>query len=432
MRGTWMLWSSLVAIGAGSAMPLAAAVIGHMTPPPSLTVEALSTLPAAQRQAWTAYLARSTKAMAQDKATLAAEQARVGTVPPPPPESKRHDTMPLDRDAAWYAGDAARAVADNIVSFQTPAGGWGKNQDRTAPPRVPGQMYIPFDSKAGSYAVADLAGGWSFVGTLDNDATTTELAFLARAQAARPGAAGDRYRASFLKGIGYLLAAELPGGGWPQVYPLQGGYHDALTLNDDTMMKATALLQRTAAGAGDYAFVSADVRAAAHAAADRAIAAILATQVVVNGRRTIWAQQYDPLTRRPVGARNFEPIALATAESATMLRFLMDQPAPSPALRTAIRDGVAWFDAHGVRDVTWTDASGPGGRRLVAKPGAAPLWARFYDPATGKPIFGDRDRSIHDDVNEISLERRNGYSWFGGSGVKVAEAFEKWRRRNAG
>ena len=44
-------------------------------------------------------------------------------------------TMPLDKPAAWYGGEAARAVVANILSFQTPAGGWGKNQPRDRAPR---------------------------------------------------------------------------------------------------------------------------------------------------------------------------------------------------------------------------------------------------------------------------------------------------------
>jgi hypothetical protein len=43
-----------------------------------------------------------------------------------------------------------------------------------------------------------------------------------------------------------------------------------------------------------------------------------------------------------------------------------------------------------------------------------------------KPIFGDRDRSIHDDVNELSPERRNGYSWYGTSPAKALAAYQAW------
>jgi PelA/Pel-15E family pectate lyase len=45
-----------------------------------------------------------------------------------------------------------------------------------------------------------------------------------------------------------------------------------------------------------------------------------------------------------------------------------------------------------------------------------------------RPIFGDRDRSIHDDVNELSLERRNGYGWYGSWPTAVLAAYETWSR----
>ncbi|MET0373488.1 MAG: hypothetical protein ABW128_04425, partial [Rhizorhabdus sp.] len=69
---------------AGLAAPVAAAVVGQMTPPPSLTVQRLAVLPAAARPAWQAYIARSTAAMARDKAALAAERRGLATIPAPP------------------------------------------------------------------------------------------------------------------------------------------------------------------------------------------------------------------------------------------------------------------------------------------------------------------------------------------------------------
>ena len=67
------------------------------------------------------------------------------------------------------------------------------------------------------------------------------------------------------------------------------------------------------------------------------------------------------------------------------------------------------------------DRQSAGGRKLMAVEGAGPIWARYYQIGTDKPIFGDRDKTIHDDVNELSLERRNGYSWFNARGHCRAE-----------
>jgi len=119
-------------------------------------------------------------------------------------------------------------------------------------------------------------------------------------------------------------------------------------------------------------------------------------------------------------------------ESADLLLFLMKRPNPSPAIVAAVRDGIGWLKAHALYGVEWTrDEPGSGGRKLIAKDGAGPLWSRYYDIATGKPIFGDRDKTVHDDVNELSEERRNGYSWFNAGPAKAVSAFDRWAPASA-
>ena len=44
-------------------------------------------------------------------------------------------------------------------------------------------------------------------------------------------------------------------------------------------------------------------------------------------------------------------------------------------------------------------------------------------------MFGDRDRTVHDDVNELSIERRNGYAWFVTSPARAIERYASWSRR---
>ena len=395
-----------------------AAVIGHMAPAEPVTDARIATLPAAQQAAWHAYLARSQSLEAADEAMLAAERAKAsGPAPAAPAEGKSGGSgMPLDRPAAWYASPEARHVADVIVSFQTPAGGWGKNVDRSGALRQPGQRWVP--------------GDHGYVGTIDNNATTTELRFLARVQAQLPGAVGEAYRAAFLKGLRYLLDAQYPNGGFPQVYPLEGGYHDAVTFNDDALVDVTELLDSAAQHQGDYAFLSAASAAEARAAVARALQVILATQVTTAGTRTAWGQQYDALTLAPAGARNFEPIALSSSESAALLTYLMALPDPSPEVVASVYAGAGWLQRTALLDIDWTAKSRDSGRQRVAHPGAGPIWSRYYDIATMKPIFGDRDRSIHDDVNELSLERRNGYAWYGTRPADALARFAAWAPRH--
>lgn len=404
------------------ALPAIAGVIGTMTPAQPVTQPRIADLPAAQRAAWQDYLARSQALMAADQAALAAERHGGPGPASAAPHLKGESGMPLDRPAAWYGSAEALAVARNIVSFQTPAGGWGKNVDRRGPPRRPGEHYAPVDDDPSGGVVAR-GDGWSYVGTIDNDATITELRFLARLQAARPD--GDSYRAAFVRGVNYLLQAQYPNGGFPQVYPLQGGYHDAITFNDDAVAQVVALLGDVAARQGDYAFVPPDLAARAAAAKERALDVILATQVRVGGVLTGWCQQHDALTLAPVGARNFEPVALSSAESARLLMLLMAQPHPRAGIVAAIEQGIAWLQRTAVRDVDWR-RDGERGRVLVPQPGAGPLWARLVDPDTMRPIFGDRDRTIHTDVNELSLERRNGYAWYGTGPAAALALYRRW------
>lgn len=56
----------------------------------------------------------------------------------------------------------------------------------------------------------------------------------------------------------------------------------------------------------------------------------------------------------------------------------------------------------------------------------SPLRARYDQIGTDKPIFGDRDKAIHDDVNEISRERCNGCSWFNSEGIAVLNECRMW------
>jgi PelA/Pel-15E family pectate lyase len=423
-------------VGLLVATPLSSAVIGTSTPAESITAARIAALPKKDRGLWMAYLTRSQKQMQVDRATLAAERTAATPETAMPKEGFAGRSMPLDRDAAWYGTTEARHIADVIVSFQTPAGGWSKNLDMSGALRAPGQSYAP-DNLSKHPGADDFDAPrdphWNYVGTLDNDATNTELHFLILVSAATPGAGGDLYRASFLRGVRYLLAAQFPNGGWPQVWPLEGGYHDAITFNDNAVTESAETLTAVAEGTGNYSFVPTVLRLNAKMAAHHALDCILATQVVVKGQRTVWAQQHDALTLAPVAGRNYEPAALSSGESADLLVYLMQLPDPSPPVIAAVDAGVAWLKAAAITGQEWVGGRDtPGGRHLEAKEGAGPIWARYYSIRTGLPIFGDRDKTIHDDVSELSLERRNGYAWYSAGPQKALDAYGVWSRRHGG
>jgi PelA/Pel-15E family pectate lyase len=423
-------------------LPFHADVVGVSKPAESLTVARVNaTLPANERAPWLAYLRRSGQQLSFDQDEIFIERSHLnGQVPEMPKEGFAARGMPADKDAAFYKTTDALHTAETILSFQLPNGGWSKNLDMTGPPRQPGQSFT--SNNLSKFLGPDKDGKpdfdqpanpkWNYAGTLDNDATNTELHFLARMSTAYPGADGDRFRASFVRGIFYLLNAQYPNGGWPQVWPLEGGYHDAITFNDNAVTESASLLHDVGGGQGDYGFVPADLRKRAAAASEHAIDIILKTQVVVNGKKTVWAQQHDALTLAPVAGRNFEPAALSAGESADILVFLMKLDKPSPAVHAAVDAGVAWLKANAIYGQAWVGGhrgATPTPRHLEATKGSGPIWARYYYVETGKPIFGDRDKTIHDNVDDLTVERRNGYAWYSGGAKGALDAYAAWKQK---
>ena len=165
-----------------------ASVIGTNPPVQSLTRARVQQLPVGARAAWLAYLARSERQRQEDKDAFAAELNRAAiTTPTEPTHGYAARSIPLDRDPSWYGSEEARRIADIVVSFQTPAGGWGKNLDMSEEPRHPGKRYGP-DNLSRFPSPDDFdtprEPDWNYIGTIDNDATTTQLNFLAKVIAA--------------------------------------------------------------------------------------------------------------------------------------------------------------------------------------------------------------------------------------------------------
>src|SRR4029077_18516832 len=165
---------------------------------------------------------------------------------------------------------------------------------------------------------------WEWISTIDNDATTEEIHFLARADRAH---ADPRYERAVTRGLDYLLASQFPNGCFPQVYPLAGSYHDAATFNDNATVNALVVMRELAAGMYSYAMPA--HRVAAGVALTKGIDCILAAQVRVNGTLTAWGQQHDPLTLEPTSARSYELTSLASLESSVIVDFLMSERSPT-------------------------------------------------------------------------------------------------------
>jgi len=249
--------------------------------------------------AWRGYLARAKALAAADRDALAAEVKASGlaaAIKAP----NGGDFRPPDADErAWYAGAEAGRLAEAVISFQTPSGGWSKHTGYAKGPRRPGMQWTSQNEPGRDP---------HYQATFDNAATVREIEFLASVWMAT---GRDDCRDAARRGFEFILAAQYPNGGWPQGFPLEGGYHDLITFNDDSMTNILELLQAVAGDDPRYAFVDADLRSRLRGSLARGVACVLAAQVKIDGRATVWCAQHDPLTLAPAGARAFEPPALS-------------------------------------------------------------------------------------------------------------------------
>ncbi len=314
--------------------------------------------------------------------------------------------FPYSRDSRqWYASWEAVAIADNIVSYQSALGGWPKNMHW----RIHGYQGEKFTKNWGN--------------TIDTGATYTEMNFLARVYEAT---GKQRFKDSFLRGLHFLLEAQYDSGGWPQRYPSGGDYGDCITFNDGAMIGVTKLM-RDIAEEPEFAWLEPQYRKLARKAYEKALQCILDCQVVVNGRRTVWGQQHDPQTLQPSWGRAYEPAALCARESADVVLFLMSFENPSRRIIEAVEAAVEWYKTN---MLTGIRVARKDGRKVVVKdPSAPPLWARFYEIPTARPVFCDRDGIVRYSLDEIGKERANGYRWYTRAGEKVLEEYRRWKKK---
>jgi PelA/Pel-15E family pectate lyase len=385
-----------------------------------LTDQRISALPPEQREAWMGYMKRSGDRFEAEFDTLAAECRKLKAAHSNPAPGNRAQFKPSEKDEHRIAGDEAAKLAAIIMSWQTPSGGWSKAVDYAAGARLPGTHWT---------AQAGLEG-WHYCGTLDNRSTTEQIRFLAAVYTATKR---EDVKAAVLRGIEWLFAAQFPNGGWPQNYPVEPGYHEAITLNDDAMTHALELMLDVSRGGAPFDFADDALRQRARAAFDRGFACLAAAQVKVDGKPTAWCAQHDPLSLEPVGARKKEPPSLSGAESAVLLKFFMREAPVRADITAMIEPALGWLDAHritglrkGKNDAGRTDY-------LPDTASTEVYWARFYDVQTGRPLFFGADDGIsYATFGEMAAKNRIGYDFYT---TKPRDLLEKevarWRKRIA-
>lgn len=327
-----------------------------------------------------------------------------------------------------YNDKQIAGIAENMISWQCKDGGWSKNLDY-ARVQTAEQWADPF-----------FQGGFRQGSTLDNGNIYTQIQYLALVYKQIPE---QKYVDSMIKALNWIFKAQHPKSGG-----FRGADVDAVTFNDDVMRGVLKLFRAIADDDELYGFFPEDMRKQAALAYDRTLQCILDCQIKVpmpdgSVLLTAWGQQHSHETLEPVWARNYEPPSITASESCGVIRCLMEIENPSDAVKNAVIAACEWLNRDDIKIWGYELVRKPiddvvlGGRHynfdqvLVEKEGAEPLWARFYDPVTMKPLWYDRGKKLCNEYNDISMERRNGYRFVYTWPKKLLETeYPAWKAKN--
>lgn len=329
------------------------------------------------------------------------------------------------KDQPKYKPDEIQKIADNVLLFQKDNGGWPKNYDMMA--------ILTNEQKEKVVKAKNILNT-----TFDNWTTHSHVEFLAKVYYKTNV---EKYKSACLKGIEFILSAQYPNGGWPQFYPDTSGYAKHITFNDGVMVGIMKVLYDITQKRLYYSFVDNELRIKALKAFNLGLECILKCQIVDNGKLTAWGQQHDYKTLQPQWARTYEPPSICDGESAELVKFLMTIKNPSKELINSIQCAIKWFDESKIKGikigtknvlpVKYQYSTLAHDRFVVQDSNAPPIWTRFYELGTHKPLFCNRDSKLVYSLAEVLHERRAAYGWYTYAPQDALDAYPAWQKKYA-
>ena len=303
---------------------------------------------------------------------------------------KKWSAVATKQPDSWYATNEAKEVAENVLLYQKDCGGWYKNIEMH-------QLLTDQEKEAVKATKSEKA-------CFDNGATTTELRFLAKMYKQIPD---DKYRQAFIKGVDYILSAQYDNGGWPQYFPLRGGYSDYITFNDNLVVNLLRLLKDVCQNQRDFTtIVENDVIIKAKIAFDKGVDCILKCQIVDGEVKTFWCAQHDQVTLDPAVGRPHEFPSFSGMEGTEILKFLMEIDNPTIEIKEAVVSAVNWLETHKIPDKKVVDVKDLSGqtidREIVDSPGED-MWGRFIQ------LGGDVAQRVYTNLFNDVLNDRKGW-----------------------
>jgi len=328
------------------------------------------------------------------------------------------------QNQARYTETEITKIADNILLYQRTNGGWPKNYDMQAI-LLPEQVDSLLRTKNQTHT------------TFDNSTTYTHIEYLAKAYSLTHI---EKYKDACIKGISFVLDAQYANGGWPQYFPIeQGNYSRRITFNDGAYIGIMEMLKKIVDRDQNFTFIGNNLRENVKLAYEKGLECILKMQIVDNGQLTVWCQQHDEITLQPAWARAFEPSSICNGESAGIVRFLMSIKKPDQKIINSIQAAVKWFQDSKILNIRVETVKAPveksqyrtysSDRVVVVDPKAPPIWTRYYELETHKPLFCDRDSKFLYSMAEVSRERRVGYAWYTYAPMEVLDKYPEWQKK---
>ena len=158
--------------------------------------------------------------------------------------------------------------------------------------------------------------------------------------------------------------------------------------------------------------------------------------------RPVAPQQHDNITLQPTGARTFELASEASEESAEIVELLMNVDNPGKEIINAMNNAIEWVREVAIKGIQVKTIPAKGvvykyhvannDRIVVQDSLAPPIWTRYYELETNRPLFANRDGKKVYQLSDVSRERRTGYAWYGYWPAKVINVeYPKWLEKVA-
>lgn len=321
-----------------------------------------------------------------------------------------------------YQPSQITEIADNILLYQKNNGGWPKNYDMLA---------ILTENQKDRVLKAKSQENTTF----DNSTTYSQIEYLAKVYEAT---GIEKYKTACLKGIDFTLAAQYPNGGWPQFFPLRDNYSRLITFNDDAMIGIMKMLKDIIDDKPCYTFLDEQYRQRVRSAFEKGLDCILKCQIKDGGKLTAWCQQHDENNLAPAKARAYELPSICNRESTGILLFLMSLDNPSQQVIHSIQSAVQWFEDSKITGIRIEKFDTPSvkfplrtltaDKRVVEDTNAPPIWARFYELKTHRPLFSNRQSHRLYSLADVDRERR-AYGWYTDEPNSVLKQYPQWQKK---